>query len=320
MNTNSRVSKKEILKPSDPRLFEVEIDRCLAFLATEKSHAPRTQLMTQLALEAFASWSQHEAPSRGLPEITVDHLRSYLRTQRSRGLAPASLKIHIVALKHFFRFLRAEGDLAQDPSELLDLPKIPGSLPDTLTENEVNQLLSAPFPDTPLGLRDRAILEMFYACGLRVSELAGVRLEGYNAEERFVRVIGKGNKERLVPIGTKATTALDHYLRDGRPRLVREKTGGEIFLAQHGRQLTTTRVWLILQEIVKRAGLTKHVYPHLLRHSFATHLLSHGADLRIIQELLGHASLATTQIYTHVDGARLRDLHKQFHPRSRLKA
>jgi integrase/recombinase XerD len=144
------------------------------------------------------------------------------------------------------------------------------------------------------------------------------RLENFLPEERFLRVTGKGDKERLVPVGTKAVEALGVYLRDGRPLLVRAKTGGEIFLGNHGRRLTTARIWEIVKGIMHRTGIQKNVYPHLLRHSFATHLLAHGADLRVIQEMLGHASLATTQIYTHVDAARLRQIHRQFHPRATL--
>jgi integrase/recombinase XerD len=304
--------------PTSPALpFETEIERCLGFLATEKSHALRTQLLNRSALESFALWCATVYPSLALTEFQPDHLRAYFQAQRRRGLAPASIKILLVAVKHFFRFLFTEGDIPRDPAELLELPRLDASLPDTLTEEEVNRLLSAPFPETPLGLRDRAILEVFYACGLRVSELANLRLESFNREDRFVRVIGKGNKERLVPVGAEAAKSLDKYLEQGRPRLVMDQTGGEIFLGRHGRRLTTVRLWGILREIVGRSGITREVHPHLLRHSFATHLLSHGADLRVIQELLGHASLATTQIYTHVDATRLREIHRQFHPRSR---
>jgi len=171
-------------------------------------------------------------------------------------------------------------------------------------------------PETPLGLRDRALLEVLYASGLRAGEIVGLRLENYLREEKLLRVIGKGNRERVVPIGEKAVRALDSWLARGRPLLVKPKTGGEVFLGEHGRGLTTARVWQIVRDMAKLAGLSKKIWPHLLRHSFATHLLSHGADLRAIQEMLGHASLATTQVYTHVDQARLKQIHRQFHPRA----
>ena len=160
------------------------------------------------------------------------------------------------------------------------------------------------------------MLEVLYASGLRASELAGLRLEYFLREERLLRVIGKGNKERVVPVGDKAVAAIEEWLAQGRPELVKPRTGGELFLGEHGRRLTTARVWQIVQEMAKLAGLKKKIWPHLLRHSFATHLLSHGADLRAIQEMLGHASLGTTQIYTHVDQARLKSMHRQFHPRA----
>lgn len=293
------------------------VDGCLAYLATEKSHATGTQLLNQVALEAFADWWEKQTPLLPPAELTTAHLLTYLQVQRTeRELAPASLKLIIVALKHLTSHLREEGVIPEDCGQLLELPQITRFLPETLSEAEVGELLAAPFPATPLGWRDRAMLEVFYACGLRVSELATLRLEGYLPEERFLRIIGKGNKERLVPIGTPAVKAMQTYLEGGRPLLVKSKTGGEIFLSQQGQRLTTARIWGIIKEIAQRAGVKKNIYPHLLRHSFATHLLQHSADLRVIQELLGHASLGTTQIYTHVEGKRLQEMHRKFHPRA----
>jgi len=221
----------------------------------------------------------------------------------------------VVALRHFFAHLKREGLMETDLLPALDLPRLNQNLPATLSEAEVEQLLLVELPDTPLGLRDRALLEVLYASGLRAAELTGLRLENLLREERLLRVIGKGNKERLVPVGEKALAALDRWLAKGRPLLVKAKTGGEIFIGDHGRRLTTARIWQIIQESARLAGIQKRIWPHLLRHSFATHLLSHGADLRAIQEMLGHASLATTQIYTHVDQARLKEVHRKFHPR-----
>jgi integrase/recombinase XerD len=249
--------------------------------------------------------------------LTKDHLRAFLRAQRvERKLGAASLKILVVALRHFAAHLLREKLIERDLTPALDLPRLDRLLPEMLSEAEVERLLAAPTPDTPLGLRDRALVEVLYASGLRAGEIVGLRLEGYLREEKLLRVLGKGSRERLVPVGAKAQAALDHWLAKGRPNLVKAKTGGEVFLGEHGRRLTPARVWQIVREMARLSGLEKKIWPHLLRHSFATHLLSHGADLRAIQEMLGHASLATTQVYTHVDQSRLKQVHRRFHPRA----
>ena len=297
--------------------WEMAVEGCLGYLAVEKSHAVNSQIINRLALEKFAAWmdQNHAGLEPGL--LMKEHIRAYLREQRSRRkLAPASMKVIVVALRHFFGHLKREGLIEHDLSAALDLPKLDRLLPGLLSEAEVERLLATPFADTPFGLRDRALLEVLYASGLRAGEITGLRLENYLREEKLLRVIGKGNRERVVPVGEKAVAALDRWLAKGRPLLVKPKTGGEIFLGEHGRRLTTARVWQIVQEMAKLAGLQKKIWPHLLRHSFATHLLNHGADLRAIQEMLGHASLATTQVYTHVDQARLKQIHRQFHPRA----
>jgi integrase/recombinase XerD len=297
--------------------WEEAMEGCLGYLATEKSHAVNTQIINRIALESFAAWMEknHSALEPGL--IVKEHIRSYLRAQRTeKRLAASSMKIIVVALRHFFAHLKREGLIEHDLLPALDLPRLERLLPEMLSEADVDRLLSLELPETPLGLRDRALLEVLYASGLRAGEIVGLRLENYLREEKLLRVIGKGNRERVVPIGEKAVRALDSWLARGRPLLVKPKTGGEIFLGEHGRGLTTARVWQIVRDMAKLAGLSKKIWPHLLRHSFATHLLSHGADLRAIQEMLGHASLATTQVYTHVDQARLKQIHRQFHPRA----
>jgi len=297
--------------------WEEAMEGCLGYLATEKSHAVNTQIINRIALESFAAWMEknHSALEPGL--IVKEHIRSYLRAQRTeKRLAASSMKIIVVALRHFFAHLKREGLIEHDLLPALDLPRLERLLPEMLSEADVDRLLSLELPETLLGLRDRALLEVLYASGLRAGEIVGLRLENYLREEKLLRVIGKGNRERVVPIGEKAVRALDSWLARGRPLLVKPKTGGEIFLGEHGRGLTTARVWQIVRDMAKLAGLSKKIWPHLLRHSFATHLLSHGADLRAIQEMLGHASLATTQVYTHVDQARLKQIHRQFHPRA----
>src|SRR5205814_4329782 len=244
------------------------------------------------------------------------HLTAYLSERKRSGLSASSVKLIVVALKIFFRFLLGRGMISRDPSETLALPRIERYLPETLNEIQVQQLLDAVDIKTELGLRDRAIVELLYASGLRVSELTAARLEQFNDEERILRVTGKGNKTRLVPVGRKACEALAAYLSAERPKLVKPRSGSEIFLSERGTKLTTARIWQIVKKHARRAGLAKNVYTHLLRHSFATHLLGNGADLRITHEMLGHADIPTTQVYTHVDQQRLKAVHRQFHLRA----
>jgi integrase/recombinase XerD len=297
--------------------WEEAVEGCLGYLAVEKSHAVNTQLINRIVLESFSSWMEKHRTGQPPGKITTEDLRAFLRAQRvERRLAPSSMKMIVIGLRHFFFWLRREGLMQHDLLPALDLPRLNRLLPETLGEAEVDSLLALELPDTPLGLRDRALLEVLYSSGLRASEMVNLRLEYYLRTDRLLRVVGKGNRERVVPVGEKAIEAVDRWLARGRPKLVKPKTGGELFLGEHGRRLTTARLWQIVQEMAQRAGLKKKIWPHLLRHSFATHLLSHGADLRAILEMLGHASLGTTQIYTHVDQARLKQIHHQFHPRA----
>jgi integrase/recombinase XerD len=266
-------------------------------------------------LSDFATWCVQKKIDNA-QAITLPTITEYLAAKKKAGLSAASIKLIVVALKIFFRFLAGKGEIARDPTEALSLPRIERYLPETLNELQVDQLLNSVDTKAPLGMRDRAMLELLYASGLRISELANARLENFYPEEGTIRVIGKGNKTRIVPVGRKACEALAVYLSTERPKLVKRRTGNEIFLSERGTKLTTTRIWQIVKEKARRSGLEKNIYPHLLRHSFATHLLSNGADLRIIQEMLGHADISTTQIYTHVDQQRLKAVHRQFHPRA----
>jgi integrase/recombinase XerD len=243
-------------------------------------------------------------------------ISDYLSFRKRGGLSAASIKLVVVALRIFFRFLDRNTLLKRDPTETLTLPRIDRYLPETLNESQVQRLIESVETRHPLGLRDRAIMELLYASGLRISELANARLENMNFEERILRVTGKGNKMRLVPVGQKACQALASYLSSERPRLVKGHSRSEVFLSTRGAKLTTSRIWQIVKAHARRSGLEKNVYPHLLRHSFATHLLGNGADLRIIQEMLGHADISTTQVYTHVDQQRLKAVHRKFHPRA----
>jgi integrase/recombinase XerD len=295
--------------------FAEAIDCFILYLATERGLSENYQLLTKRSLEKFADWARTAKLFASPGEVELSSLTEYLGTEKERGLAPGSMKLVVVALKIFFRFLKMRLMIDRDPAELLPLPRLARFLPETLNQPQVKHLLEVSLEGRPFPLRDRAILELFYASGLRISELAGARLENLNLQERLIRVLGKGAKTRLVPVGRIACEAIAQYVDQERIRLVRPKTGNEVFLSRHGKKLTTQRIWQIIKEIAATAGFEINVYPHLLRHSFATHLLANGADLRIIQELLGHADIGTTQIYTHVEQSRLKSIHRQFHPR-----
>jgi len=295
--------------------FAEAIDHFILYLATERGLSDNYQLSTRRSLERFADWAGKQKGASSPRQVDLAMLSEFLAGEKERGLAPGSMKLVVVALKVFFRFLKMRSLNDQDPAELLPLPRLTQFLPESLNQNEVRRLLESNLEGRPFPLRDRAILELFYSSGLRISELAGARLENLNLQERIIRVTGKGSKTRLVPMGRIACEALERYLAVERKLMVGRKTGNEVFLSRHGKKMTTQRIWQILKEIAAAAGIEANVYPHLLRHSFATHLLANGADLRIIQEMLGHADIATTQIYTHVDRSRLKAIHKQFHPR-----
>lgn len=297
--------------------MKAEIDQFILYLATERGLSDNYQLSTRGSLELFVKWAVDEKRAAAWADVTPEMIGDFLGWRKRGGAAAATIKLHAVALRILFRFLVQRGMLGHDPAEFLGVPKIERYLPETLAEPEIGQLLAAAGGKTPLEIRDRAIVELLYASGLRVSELCGARLENLDLEQGFIRVTGKGNKQRLVPVGSGARKALGRYLQSGRPELVGKKTGGEVFLSVRGRKLTNQRVWQLLGELAKRAGIAKKVHPHMLRHSFATHLLQGGADLRVIQEMLGHADIATTQVYTHVDTHGLHKAHRRFHPRAK---
>ncbi len=296
--------------------MEESIDQFLLYLATERGLSANYQLSTQRSLEAFAKWLSGVAHISRLEDVKPGHFADYLTWRKRAGLAAASIKLEAIALRVFFRFLLARKVLSSNPAENLSIPRIEKYLPETLDTKAIERLLESVSEADALGLRDRAILELLYASGLRISELCNIRLENLDLEEGMIRVTGKGNKTRLVPVGSAARSALGRYLEVERPKLVSRCTGAEIFLSVRGRKLTPQRVWQLLKRYAARAGLAANVYPHLLRHSFATHLLAGGADLRIIQEMLGHADISTTQIYTHVDSSHLKAVHRKFHPRA----
>ncbi|HEX4083456.1 MAG TPA: site-specific tyrosine recombinase XerD [Chthoniobacteraceae bacterium] len=300
--------------------MEEKIEQFILYLATERGLSDNYQLSTRRSLDEFAEWLSRAKQIAAAEDVTIEVITEFLAHCKRRGLSTSSIKLVVVAIKIFFRFLLARDFLKTDPAEYIPLPRAERYLPETLNELQVEQLLESIPTQVPLGLRDRAMVELLYASGLRISELAGARLENLLLEEQIIRVTGKGNKTRIVPVGRKACEAISQYLGKERPGLVGKRTGSEIFLSVRGTKLTTVRIWQILKRIAAHAGMETNVYPHLLRHSFATHLLGNGADLRIIQELLGHADVSTTQIYTHVDQQRLKTVHHRFHPRARLPA
>jgi integrase/recombinase XerD len=252
----------------------------------------------------------------GPAALTAPQLRDFVYQLKDMGLAPASIRRQISALRTYYRFLVGEGHVARDPSAGIELPKMWRRLPEVLSVSEIEALLGAPTPDEPLGWRDRALLEVAYGTGIRVSELVGLGTADIWFDEALIRVMGKGSKERLVPIGRRALGAAALYGREIRPGLDKGKTNGRFFLNARGQPLSRVGAWGIIKRSAARAGIKKRVTPHTLRHSFATHLLEGGADLRAVQEMLGHADLSTTQIYTHVDRDYLRSVHKSFHPRA----
>jgi integrase/recombinase XerD len=290
------------------------LERFVDFLGLERGTSANTIDGYSRDLKRFATFAR----AKGLQtprDATATHLRQYVYHLKDLGLEPSSIRRNVSAVRTYYKFLLGEGLVVSDPSERLETPKRWLTLPDVLTVEEVERLLAAPTLDDPLVFRDRALLELAYGAGLRVSEWITIGVRDVMLDEQLVRVFGKGSKERLVPIGRRAIGAVAVYLRELRPRL--ERGGGKsvLFLNARGTPLSRMGAWKILRKYVEKAGITKHVTPHTLRHSFATHLLEGGADLRAVQEMLGHADISTTQIYTHVDREYLRTVHRQFHPR-----
>lgn len=294
------------------------IGNFLLYLAAERGLSVNYRLSVQRTLERFADWcAEHDHRPEDVDEPLLAEYHRWLRGECR--LAASSCRISLVHLRQFFRYLAREKVLPSNPAALLECGRAGRPLPETLGAEAVNTLLQSIDPsDLPYGARDRAMLEMLYGSGLRVSELVNLRADQVDWEENFLRITGKGNKTRYVPLGGVAAKALRSYLAHARSRLLRNGRRADVlFLSNRGERLTRDRVRQIIKERARAAGLPENVYPHIMRHSFATHLLENGADLRVIQDMLGHASLSTTQIYTHVDQKRLVSLHQSFHPRGR---
>lgn len=305
------------------------VEDFLQYLRHERGRSEQTQKTYAAMLNRFVAWAE----GRGLRDwrgVEFAHLTAFLEHERerkleneaeptARRLSSESLYLQIAALRGFYRFAEAEKLLPANVAENLSLPRRWKRLPKALSAAEVETLLKPLGVETPGALCDQAVLELAYASGLRLAELRNMRLEQLHLEAGFVTVIGKGNKERVVPLGRAAVTALRRYLESpgGRPKLVTKRSPAAVFLTRRGTAFAPVTLWLRIKQRAKRAGLARIITPHMLRHSFATHLLEHGADLRAIQELLGHANIGTTEIYTHVEGKRLREVHRKFHPRAK---
>jgi integrase/recombinase XerD len=290
------------------------VERFDDFLSLEQGSAERTREAYRGDVLRLAEY----ALSKGIREpsdLTPRDLRDFVYHLKDIGLAPSSIRRTIAGLRTWFRFLVAEGVIPGDPSDRLELPKKWQTLPEVLSQQEVTRLLAAPVQEDAMYYRDKAMLELAYGAGLRVSEWTSVTVRDVHLDDRLVRIMGKGSKERLVPFGRQAAATVAIYLRELRPKLERGAGKGVLFLNARGRPLSRMGAWTILRKHVERARIAKTVTPHTLRHSFATHLLEGGADLRAVQEMLGHADVSTTQVYTHVDREYLRSVHKQYHPR-----
>jgi integrase/recombinase XerD len=310
------------------------VEDFLQYLRHERGQSDNTAKTYAALLGKFTAWAEKQGLA-DWHDVELNHLMAFLTHERMRSAAtgrpstregapqkPArrlsgeSVYLEIAALRAFYKFAENEKILPSNPAENLSLPRRWKRMPKALSNDEIKKLLAPENPETPESLCDQAILELAYASGLRLSELKNLRLEQLHLDAGFVNVIGKGNKERIVPVGRTAVAALNRFIEVGRPKLVTPKSPANVFLTRRGTPFAAVTLWLHIKNRVRRAGVERNMTPHMLRHSFATHLLEHGADLRVIQELLGHASIGTTEIYTHVTGNRLRDIHRKFHPRA----
>lgn len=290
------------------------IDRFCDRLWLEDGLSQNTLAAYRRDLKAFSAWL-HASRKHCLPQAAPAELESYLAHCFATHAKPRTAARYTASLRRFYRYLARENLIERDPTQLLDTPKLPRSLPKVLSESDVEALLSAPDVETTPGLRDRAMIETLYATGLRVSELVGLKLLNLDLNAAVLRVTGKGGKDRLVPLGAEAQHWLSRYLSEAREDILKNKKCAAVFVTPRGAGMTRQAFWHLLKRQARMAGIEKPLSPHTLRHAFATHLLAHGADLRVVQMLLGHADISTTQIYTHIARERLKTLHQQHHPR-----
>ena len=289
-----------------------ELDTFIDHLWLEDGLSKNTLESYRLDLTTFALWLSKQ--DKQLLSVDQADIQQYLAVKFPLS-KPRSIGRLIASMRRFYRFLLRENKISKDPTLQIESPKLPRSLPKSLNEDEVIALLNSPNIAEPAGLRDRAMLELLYACGLRVSELVGVKATEVSINEGVVRVTGKGSKTRLVPMGEEAADWISRYLREARSEILQKRLSDALFVTNRGEAMTRQAFWYLIKRYALIAGITKHMSPHVLRHAFATHLLNHGADLRVVQMLLGHSDISTTQIYTHVARERLKQLHSMHHPR-----
>ena len=301
--------------PSQALARAFRLEQFRDYLALEAGNSPHTVENYWRDVRRLVAYGESKG-IRGPGDVTAAQLREFIYFLKDLGLAATTIRRQVSALRTYYKFLVGEGVVTRDPSERIESPKRWRTLPSVLTVADIERLLAAPNTDEPLAIRDRALLEFAYATGVRVSELVGLTLQDILFKEGVARVFGKGAKERLVPVGRRALGAVALYAREIRPTLDNGVGRGALFLNARGGPLSRVGAWGVIKKMAKRAGLTKRVTPHTLRHTFATHLLEGGADLRAVQEMLGHADLSTTQLYTHVDRDYLRSVHKSYHPRA----
>lgn len=286
----------------------------LNYLSVERGLSKNTITSYRADLACFLNYLESKGLSN-IESIKRDEIRNYLMHLKDKGLSSNSISRALVAIKMFYKFLAQERFIKDDVAGILESPKLIRPLPNVLNIQEVEKLLQAPDIRERMGMRDKAALELMYATGMRVSEIVDLPTNTLNLDVGFIKCKGKGDKERIVPIGSQAKNAIYKYMQDARPALLKNKEDSHLFLSRLGKRISRQSFWKMIKKYAKRARIKKEIAPHTLRHSFATHLLERGADLRVVQEMLGHADIATTQIYTHVNKERLKLIHRQFHPR-----
>ncbi len=291
------------------------LEEFLNYLTVERGLSKNTISAYKTDLEHFTGCME-ALGMKDIGKIKRQDITAYMLYLKDKGIGSNSISRALVAIKMFYRFLIQEHLAKEDASGVIESPKLIRALPDVLNTDEVDKLLSCPDLKDDIGIRDRAALELMYASGMRVSEIVELTKDGTNLDIGFIKCTGKGDKERIVPIGKKAREAVTRYLEKVRPGLLKGKEDPHLFISRLGKKISRITFWKMIKRYAKKARIKKYVTPHTLRHSFATHLLEHGADLRVVQEMLGHADIATTQLYTHIDRTRLKAIHKQFHPRA----
>ena len=289
------------------------IDAFVDYLSAECGLATNTQLAYRSDLRKFGAYLKRK--HRDPRDVSTSLVLGFLLTLKDRGYSVTTLARILAAVKMFYRFLTLEGVVERNVTSVLESPRVWRELPSVLSPPEVEQLIAAPQTDQPLGLRDKALIELLYATGMRATEVTSLDVDSIHHDYGYLRCMGKGSKERIVPVGKEALALVRRYAEEARPVLLRGRTSAALLLSHSGRRLTRETVWRIVTRYARLVGIRKKISPHTLRHSFATHLLAGGADLRSVQEMLGHASVTTTQLYTHVDRDRLKEVHRRFHPR-----